>query len=304
MPGGLDLEPNANTDRITNVNIGKLYINSGGTFPLALQATNGATVQDITVDSATIQYSSPVSSSTEFSGCIISATRVNINILIVINKTSNNLTFLTIDNTGGVTPIFVHIKDGYGENCYRGISLGYTGSVEDIYVKAKLKNLSLDGVNPFNGKNIELHVDIDGIGTGRSMLSKSQGANSGIVDTLKLSGKIPYDSKGALALSLGDVPANIVNWLLEDLDFTGWGNDQRIKGQGGQGDIKKINCKNLTSLASQPNFESWKIGDIIYNTNPIETGSTGSMYIIDKWVAIGNGSGPSIWRQSRVLTGN
>jgi hypothetical protein len=60
----------------------------------------------------------------------------------------------------------------------------------------------------------------------------------------------------------------------------------------------------FTSTAAPTSAQmSWQVGDEVWNSNPTELGSAGSMYIIRGWKCIGAGA-PGTWREMRVLTGN
>jgi hypothetical protein len=75
--------------------------------------------------------------------------------------------------------------------------------------------------------------------------------------------------------------------LLEDV------NTRRFKGR----------IAEMFSSASIPTSGVWGVGDEVENSNPLELGGAGSMYIIKGWKCIGSGS-PGTWREMRVLTGN
>lgn len=60
---------------------------------------------------------------------------------------------------------------------------------------------------------------------------------------------------------------------------------------------------NYTALTAAPTTGSWNKGDFIKNSNPSESGSAGSKYIVYGWECTVAGS-PGTWLPVRTLTGN
>lgn len=52
-----------------------------------------------------------------------------------------------------------------------------------------------------------------------------------------------------------------------------------------------------------PTTGVWQQGDFIRNSEPVEAGSAGSMYVVQGWVCVASGE-PGTWKDSRCLTGN
>jgi hypothetical protein len=63
------------------------------------------------------------------------------------------------------------------------------------------------------------------------------------------------------------------------------------------------NGRKVCKGSSTPVAFNWSVGDICYNTNITEQGTTGSKYIIDKWICTTAGT-PGTWLPSKILTGN
>lgn len=57
------------------------------------------------------------------------------------------------------------------------------------------------------------------------------------------------------------------------------------------------------ALTSPPTTNSYKQGDFIRNSAPIELGTAGSKYVITGWICSVSGT-PGTWLQCRSLTGN
>lgn len=301
MPGGFDIEPNHATEVVRNVFIGQVNITGGGTCPFAIQATNSATTENIFVNSVNLIRTNIIDPGKEINSVIVSGSNVHIDKISAINNTIYNPTFIVIENHGKTTK-GIYIKSSYAENCYRGITFGYRAMVENIEIKAVIRNAKFDGVDFFNANNVKLEIDIDSVGVDRFMINKP--TSGGVVENITISGDISKRGTGLMAIINGDVSGNMKNWLLKDLDFTGWKQGEKLYGNGMFGSVRKDNCPNLTYSNVVPNFDVYKQGDVVKNTNTAELGTVGSKYIVEKWIAVSDGQSSSIWRESRVLTGN
>lgn len=58
-----------------------------------------------------------------------------------------------------------------------------------------------------------------------------------------------------------------------------------------------------TAPPAAGNKQIYAKGDFIPNSNPVELGSAGSMYVVIGWICITAGT-PGTWRACRTLTGN
>jgi hypothetical protein len=252
-------------------------------------------VENVFIDKAKVTYTG----TSNVSCVLISGSDVQINQLKLDGGGYANL--INIDSQS-TTCKNVFIRKVSGKNGYRGLMFGFTGQVQNVEINAVLTNLSLDGVAFYWAKGVKLNIDIDSVGASRFMVNSSP--STGTVENIYITGNISKRGTGLKAFISSADPTKNLNWTLDNLDFTGWGNDERLYGGGWQSSIVKRNCPNLTHLAAKPNFEQWRIGDVVYNTTPVETGTTGSKYIIDKWIATTNGQGGAALQAVRVLTGN
>lgn len=69
------------------------------------------------------------------------------------------------------------------------------------------------------------------------------------------------------------------------------------------GNIAGIDNASTTVPASG----TWRAGDFVHKSNPVEAGGGGSKYVITGWLRITSGSGNVLntdWVEARVLTGN
>lgn len=58
-----------------------------------------------------------------------------------------------------------------------------------------------------------------------------------------------------------------------------------------------------TAKTAAPTTGSWAKGDFVKNSNPSETGSGGSKYVVIGWICTAAGT-PGTWLAARALTGN
>lgn len=56
-------------------------------------------------------------------------------------------------------------------------------------------------------------------------------------------------------------------------------------------------------LAAAPTARTWKQGDFVRNSAPVEAGTTPNKYVILGWVCVASGT-PGTWLACRCLTGN
>lgn len=57
------------------------------------------------------------------------------------------------------------------------------------------------------------------------------------------------------------------------------------------------------AYTAAPTTGTWNKGDVVFNSNPTESGTAGSKYIVTHWVCTVSGT-PGTWIQCRSLTGN
>jgi hypothetical protein len=57
------------------------------------------------------------------------------------------------------------------------------------------------------------------------------------------------------------------------------------------------------AYTAAPTTGTWAKGDFVRNSNPAESGSASSKYVVLGWVCTVSGT-PGTWLQCRVLTGN
>lgn len=255
----------------------------------------------VTIDSVSITNNNvkALGSGSETGSIMLAGSSIKIGNAITTNNTSFNITSLIITNFSS-TAKGITVSSLYATGGYRGLSIGFNGMVEDVSVNAIIRNVKLDGIDLFQGRNMQLSVDINSVGSDRFMINKPV---NGPLENVRITGDISKRGTGLRAMITSDVASNIVNLTLENLNFTGWSTGERVSGVA-FGNANKINCLNLTDMSAKPTSEQWKIGDVVTNNAPIELGTAGSKYIVEKWISVTAGSGSSIFRDGRVLTGN
>jgi hypothetical protein len=284
MPGGFDIEPNASTEFVRNIFVKCMNITGGGTNPCSVLGTNNAVVENVFLDTVNLVRTNAVQPAAEITSVYISGRNVHIGNLSVINKTAFAINFITL-NKQGLLPIGIHIVNSYGEGCYRGIMVGFgSNAVEDVCIKATIRSCRFDGIFLGSARNVKLDIDIDSVGANRFMLNKPSGG--GICENIHITGNLSKRGTGLKAMIIGDIPENVVNWTVENVDFTGWGNNERLYGGGFQGSVRKINCRNLTHLPSLPAFEQFTQGDVIWNI--------GTDASVAYWRRLTNGTGNTL----------
>lgn len=263
MPGGLDIEPNGATEIVKNIFINNIDIRSGGSNPLSVLNTNGATVENVFIDKASIISDNVVSANPKCA--ILAGKNVTVNQLVMDGGgKADLLTFDTWDDASA-TSDNIMVRRCLGKNGNRGVQFGFNRRVTNIEVKAKFTNLLHDGVALFWCKGVKLDIDIDSVGASRFMVNASP--STGTVENVSITGDISKRGTGLKAIISNADPSKIINWTLDNLNFTGWGNDDRVYGGGLQGSVRKTNCVNLTMSTSIPSGSAtqWKQGDVVWN---------------------------------------
>lgn len=265
MPGGLDIEPNNNTDIVRNVFINSINIRSNGTNLLSILATNNSIVENIFIDKAKVTY---LGNSNSPYCVLISASDVQINQLKIDGNGYAKLLSLTSKSTQSKN---IFIKKVIGKNGYKAIEFGFDGQVQNVEVNGIFTNLTLDGIALYYLKNAKLNVDIDSVGASRYMVNFSPG--TGTIDTVTISGNISKRGTGIKAVGTSATSDKLINIILDNLDFTGWAQGDKIYGAGLQAIMRKTNCPNLTHQATIPSGsnDQWKQGDIIWNNGTDNT---------------------------------
>ena len=305
MPGGIDLEPNNNTESINNIKI-NTFIHSGSGFaPLSLLSINGGTSSNIIIDSVQLTRIIPYTDKNNIDSVLISASDVFINTVTVVNESIKTVHGINVTNHG-LPAENISINESVLHNVHRGLILGGgslpTNNVKTIKINSIMKNIQSTGLYIIAVDDAKLNLDIDRSSLSYGYITKSGG---NLCSNIIISGNISKRNQGPAAVLTSDDKTTISGWVFENLDFTGWKDNERMLGSGLSGDIKKINCKNLTHLPARPKGDQWHKGDFIYNISPVEMGDIGSKYIVDKWIILNDGPGSiNNTAQSRVLTGN
>ena len=59
----------------------------------------------------------------------------------------------------------------------------------------------------------------------------------------------------------------------------------------------------VLALTSAPTAGLWGLSDEVRNSNPQETGTAGSKYVLRGWICVAAGE-PGTWKEQRIPTGN
>lgn len=284
MPTGIDLEPNAAGDTITDITIGELICDSAGSGGFTIANTVGATVSRISINSAIINKNS-AASTTLNAGQVLGASHVKIGYLYAKFTTASG-TGLRINNS---TYISANVDI---ENAVLGVTLGETVAVSHITLTGRIISTTQHNIVIYICSDSLIDMNLKNPGAAYLNINKS---GTGTCNNIEFRGDFSKGSTGTTCF-FTSAASGVTNWVLNNVDFTGWAIGSRFAGAAFQGNVKKINCRNLNFATSVPNFDLWSIGDIIYNTAPtllknishwtcITAGTPGS------WTAHGCGTG-------------
>jgi hypothetical protein len=208
---------------------------------------------------------------------------------------SNTNQVLTVDASDQVELHIVAPRLG----C-RPVNLGYSGTVSRLHLTGSLANSTSHLVQIFNLNDSVVDLTLRDAGVGSAYVMKSA---YGVSSRVRFHGDWRRGSRGARCVS----GAGVINdWVLEDVDMSGWAQDTRVKQSGTSYlyRIRKSRVENLTRAASRPVFDTWARGDFVENSAPWEKGSAGSRYVVRGWLCTVAGYGAAAkWVECRSLTG-
>lgn len=287
MPGGLDIEPNHPHQTVENIYITNCHIESEGTNPLSIMATNASTCNNVNIGNAYVRRMK----NNDNSCVIISGSNVSISSLIIDTYSSSNGVSVLKHST---TP--TGIKIGY-LNVKNSRTALMLSDIEDFSIDITARNCHRDGVEIEKAKNGLLNLDIDSVGSDRFPLYKNPGLNQGVIENIIFSGNISKRGTGLKAFRTAGSKGQIINCKLVNLDFTGWNEGERIYGDSGASGLTKYNCKNLTSNTQLLKREDvWVTGDYISNENPSVNEKN---EIVKGWICVEGGT-YGTWKEDKI----
>jgi hypothetical protein len=283
MPGGFDIEPNLVTESVNNVFVNNIDVVSGGTNPISVLDTNDSVIENIFLGKCYIKSVANVG--TQSSLAYLCGTNVTVESLVIEGLTTKTglsiATFSTIsDSTNNI-----NVKYCYINTIGNAVNIGFDSNTKNIKLNLIVNSASSSGCRIGNVDNLDLKVDIRSVGASSFFIQKLDLTQS---DNVRISGTLKKVGTGLKAIIANTATSLLTNWVIDNVDFTGWGNDQKLFGGGLQSSVRKNNCTNLNFASSAPTFDNWVVGDIVYNTSPIASGSIG-------WVCVATGN-PGTWK--------
>ncbi|MFS0668972.1 hypothetical protein AB1L12_13675 [Peribacillus frigoritolerans] len=268
MPGGIDLEPNLNTDNISNVKINYALVTTYGVNGFQIANPNGALVQNIEmngfvtkINTPTNQYAVALNNVDGFKGNIKCKQTGQTTCDAVLLNNCNNID-LYVDS----------------DNSSRGFLL--TGYVTDFQIKGKLKNTKLSGITlaATNYKGIfDMTIkDVGKSGSGSVVYVASGSSASNII----FRGDF---SKATYGHSCFRIEGTVSNLRAENLDMSGWADSFRVNGANAGGGLFGVNCPNYNYRNALPaGVDGYTQGMVIWNTAATADGKVG-------WIVVASG---------------
>ena len=276
MPSGFDIEPNFADDIVDNVQVGSINVTSIGGGGFGVFSTQGKIISNITVGSVVIKKEDGAIPNTS-SMVIRGAEHLKIGYIKVDSNTVSACGSISESND-------VDIYLDFMDSGLNGLVLGYEAALTNFKLSGSVINSLKKGVVIFSADYGVIDLKIKDVGVAEGALVKDSGATT----SSNIVFKGDWTKGTGVAAITGGGAANITNWLLDGVNFTGWGVDSRIKGGVALQAISKRNCPNLNFGTAAPNFDAWKVGDIVWNTVPTASGVLG-------WVCITAGA-PGVWK--------
>jgi hypothetical protein len=292
MPGGFQVEPNAG-DSVSNLVVDNIVVDTAGATGLGLYSPNGKTITNVQIGSVRLHKRAGVNPNS----CDINlngVTNVRIGSILHTSDPANTNQALSVDGCDNVE-LSVDIPRLGG----RPVNLGYSRMVTNLTLRGRLQGSTSHLIQVFNLNDSLIDVRLRDAGASSMYLVKNTAGTSARVtfsgDWRKGTGALCVSGSGQLT-----------EWLLQDVDMSGWPRDARVKGGAGNylGNIRKSRVTNLTSSTTAPAWDHWARGDFVENLAPAELGAVGSKYVVTGWMATATGYHTAAgWVECRTPTG-
>lgn len=260
MPGGLDIEPNSATDLVNGVTIGIIRVQTAGSSGFNLFSTFGQIISNVSIGSVIVEpLAGKLPGST--AGVVRGTTRVRIQSYQYDGKNLAN--GFALDDSTDVR-IDLNVSNIIGNL----LTLGASAAVNRFRLTGKLDTASIHVIVIYAANDGKIDMTLKNPANGSIVINKNAVGTS---SNLTFLGDYSKDVSGSLCFSVGIA---VTRWLIDGVDFTGWGVDTRVKGVGANGVVKR-NCMGLNYGTAAPNFDVWTQGDIIWNTAVVAAGIPG-----------------------------
>jgi len=292
MPGGFQVEPNAG-DSVTNLLVDSIDVDTSGATGFGLYAPGAKAITNVQVGSIRLHKRAGVNPN----ACDINlngATNVRIGSILHSSDPANTNATLSVDGCDNVELSVDIPKMGS-----RPVNLGYSRMVTNLTLRGRLQGSTSHLLQVFNLNDSLIDVRLRDAGATSMYLVKHAAGTSARVtfrgDWRKTTGGLCVSGSGLLT-----------EWVLQDVDMSGWARDTRIKGGATHslGNIRKTRVTNLTASTSAPVWDYWARGDFVENLAPAELGTAGSKYVVTGWMATATGYHTAAgWVECRTPTG-
>ena len=291
MPGGFQVEPNAG-DTVTNLFVDNIDVDTSGATGFGLYAPGAKAISNVQVGSIRLHKQAGVNPN---------ACDINLN---GATNVQSGRSWTARTRRTPTRPV-----RGKGDNVglsvdipkmgSRPVSLGYSRMVTNLTLRGRLQGSTSHLLQVFNLNDSLIDVQLRDAGASSMYLVKHASGTSARVtfrgDWRKTTGGLCVSGSGQLT-----------EWVLQDVDMSGWARDTRIKGGATHslGNIRKTRVTNLTSSTSAPVWDFWARGDFVENLAPAELGTAGSKYVVTGWMATATGYHTAAgWVECRNPTG-
>jgi hypothetical protein len=277
------------------VQVESLLVHTAGSTGLGICSVGGRRIRDVQIGMVRLHKLA----GTHPNSCDINirgATGVWIGAVNHTSDPTNTNQVLAIDDSN-LVELDVHVP----RLASRPVNIGYSGMVSRLRLTGSLADSTSHLVQIFNLNDSELDLTLRDAGTASAYVVKNAYGTSARV---RFHGDWRRGSRGAVCVTGS---GELDEWVLEDVDMTGWARDTRIK-QGGRNclhRIRKSRVDNLTDATVKPYFDTWARGDFVENRAPVELGVAGARYVLRGWLCTAPGSGSAAhWVECRAATGN
>jgi hypothetical protein len=281
MPSGFDIEPNSASDVVTDVQVDLIQVTSAGGSGCAIYSNFGKVITNVQIGAVSVTKETDVRAG---SGAVTIKGVQNLRIGTVRHQGVGVSTGMTIEDADEVS-IDAHLRNCGGN----ALTLGVGGAVSNFKLTGSIWGAVNHLVVIYSADKGSIDMTLKNPGNGFAVLNK---IGTGTSSDLQLRGNWAKDTTGSqlVVCSVPSGTVGITNWVLEGVDATGWGIDTRFKGVGNTSlqNIAKRHVLGVNFGTAPPNFDTWRQGDIIWNSSPVAGGVPG-------WVCVASGT-PGTWK--------
>ena len=326
MPGGIDLEPEANPwgdapRIIKDIEFGNVYIDSmaDGCFIVSNNFTevtetnlSPATISNITVNNLICKRPYTISDGRGRVGVWLKHCD-NIKIKGVIYEDHVGTVEEPISSTGlyieGCNNLYLDLDI---QNVFIGFKVGYFAVTNQLKLSGRIKDIAGHGfaIKDLTDSVIESQIEDCGKLGGDYWCGYFDYGGTLTKDVYFKNASFVRKTYGNVGINF--TGANLRNVWFENCDFRGW--DSTYIPFRNSGDfiargsvVHRIGCKNINYASAMPTTSYWQAGEYVENTVPTIVGTAGSKYVVKGWKRITSNANNVLntdWVEDRALTGS